>query len=315
MPTTTRQALRYPQATDASAALWTYWENLAKDVDAKATFRGTGTALPATNLAVGDRYYHTTYRCFLVYNGSGWRQLTTSQVTSDSDRTSFVAAVAGAGLTMHNGFQVFQTDTNQLWVSIGGTTIISASPYRGDGATFPTNPQRGDFFYHSVYQAEFIRTGNDIWRQVSDAIVADTAARTALTTAIGNAGLGLFNGYRVFQSDTNTEWIGTGSALAPIFSGDTGALELTMSGTWVKVVGRLQMRSGWVNVTIQATRASWTAGTALTTIGTAYRPGNNQWITGSYQGNRYEVGFSTAGAVTVNDAGTGGIVVSATWPA
>jgi len=95
---------------------------------AVAAFRGTGTALPSDPIN-GDTFYHTTYRCTLRYRGSSWVQADVTLVTSDTDRAAFLSALTAAGLTMHNGFQVFQTNTDVLYESNGSLTLLRvASP-------------------------------------------------------------------------------------------------------------------------------------------------------------------------------------------
>lgn len=118
MPSTSRQGLRYP-ASSAAPNVPADLLNLASDVDARPTFRGSGSSYPSSPV-VGDSWYHTTYRCEMTYvAASTWRQKTIALVTSDSDRTSYAAALSAASLPLHNGFQVFQTDTNRLWTSNG----------------------------------------------------------------------------------------------------------------------------------------------------------------------------------------------------
>jgi hypothetical protein len=69
-----------------------------------------------------------------------------------------------------------------------------------------------------------------------------------------------------------------------------------------------------VHFTIHATRASWAAGTGLRTWGANLRPSFDQYFLGIYQGRVVEIGLSAAtGDMTVNTAGTGGVVVSGSY--
>ena len=95
---------------------------------ARSFYRGTGSTLPSDGLA-GDTYYHTTYRCMMAIRNGTWRQQDMALVTSDSDRSSFVSALNTAGLSLHEGFQVYQTDTDVLFVGTGsGATLNRVSP-------------------------------------------------------------------------------------------------------------------------------------------------------------------------------------------
>lgn len=78
--------------------------------------RGTGTALPDTDLRRGDVYFHTGQGCLLVYIGFAWRQIDVSELTS----TQRIALVSG---TLYNGFRVYETDTKRTyqWDSTLGT--------------------------------------------------------------------------------------------------------------------------------------------------------------------------------------------------
>ena len=118
MPTTPRQGFRYPVAGDPSD-FWTYWQNLATDVDNEPGNRGTGTAFPTTNLLVGDTYYHQTLRCLCTYTGSAWRQVHVTHVTSSADWTSYRSALSSAGINPHNGFLVHRTDADYTMVADG----------------------------------------------------------------------------------------------------------------------------------------------------------------------------------------------------
>jgi len=90
---------------------------------AVAAFRGSGTAFPSDAIN-GDTYLHNTYGCLMGFASSAWRQMTIVQsVGSDAGRASYLSALTAAGLTLHNGFQVFQTDTDTLYVSPGNNTL------------------------------------------------------------------------------------------------------------------------------------------------------------------------------------------------
>jgi hypothetical protein len=91
---------------------------------AQAAFRGAGTSLPSDAIA-GDTYYHNTYRCTMRYRNSVWRQQDVATAASDTDRSSFVSALNVAGLALHEGFQVFQTDTGVLFAATGTGTALN----------------------------------------------------------------------------------------------------------------------------------------------------------------------------------------------
>lgn len=95
--------------------------------------RGAGTAFPA-DAVPGDTYDHATFRCYMRYNGGGWLQETTTRVATDADRASYLAALTAAGLTLDNGHRVFQDDTNTVWASPGGNTLLQVGGY-GDRST------------------------------------------------------------------------------------------------------------------------------------------------------------------------------------
>jgi hypothetical protein len=98
----------------------------------------TSGALPSTGTRDGDRIYSAVYQCSLIRTGGTWRQATTVQVTS---LTAYVASLTAAGITsVHNGFQVFDTDDNQLYVAAGSFTFIRAAGAAGSRVTtdFPT---------------------------------------------------------------------------------------------------------------------------------------------------------------------------------
>ena len=129
MPATTRNNLRYPVAGDA-ATLWTYIENLAKDVDGKGLFRGSGGDFPSAPV-VGDTFFHTIHKCEFVYvsgvtDGAAWRQTTVTQINVTISQ--HIAALTAAGLTFHYGQLIYEVATRNLYVANSGNTVRPASP-------------------------------------------------------------------------------------------------------------------------------------------------------------------------------------------
>lgn len=97
---------------------------------ARPGFLGSASAYPSDAVA-GDTFRHSTYGCGFVLSGAGsWKQTDVATVANSTERASYIAALVSAGLGMHNGFLLFETSTNRMYVSIGGTTLL----YQGGGA-------------------------------------------------------------------------------------------------------------------------------------------------------------------------------------
>lgn len=70
---------------------------------------GTGTTYPTTGggLKAGDTYYHSTLGCTMRYTGSVWRQSHLATLTA-VQRQALTSAI------LHDGFEVFETDTDRV---------------------------------------------------------------------------------------------------------------------------------------------------------------------------------------------------------
>lgn len=95
---------------------------------------------------------------------------------------------------------------------------------------------------------------------------------------------------------------------------DTGWVDLGLAAGWTRITSRCRIRYGLFHFTVHATRASWGNPTTLFTLSTAHRPAHTHYFAGLYQGQTHELGVSASGVASVNEAGTGGIVVSGAWP-
>jgi hypothetical protein len=278
------------------------------------THRGNGATYPAAPVE-GDTYRHDTLRATMRYRNGSWVQADLARVTNDGDRASFLAALASAGVLMHGGFMVRQDDTDMLWWADTNTTLAPVGSYRGSGDTFPAAARDGDTFYSTLYRCIMTRRGT-AWWQTTITQVASDADRTAFTTALNQAGGATMHvGFQVMQTDTNVLYLCTGGrTLAPVYPPDTGEQALTLAAGWTVVAASYRLAGKTLSFTIHATRGSWTAGFGLRTWGQAYWPSSNRYFTGIYQGTPYEVAVSAAnGEMTVNTAGTGGVVVSGSW--
>lgn len=81
--------------------------------------QGTGDPFPSTGVRSGEFLYSYKYECVVMYEptADAWRQATPVVVSSLSD---YVTRLVSRGVTnVHNGFQVFQTQTNRLFASTG----------------------------------------------------------------------------------------------------------------------------------------------------------------------------------------------------
>jgi hypothetical protein len=278
------------------------------------THRGNGTTYPASPVE-GDTYRHDTLRCTMRYRNAAWVQADLARVTNDGDRVSYLAALGTAGVLMHGGFMVRQDDTDMFWWADTNTTLAPVGSYRGSGDTFPAAARDGDTFYSTLYRCVMTRRGT-AWWQTTITQVASDADRTAFTTALNQAGGATMHvGFQVMQTDTNVLYLCTGGrTLAPVYPPDTGGQALSLADPWTPVVSTYREEGKRVHFTIHATRASWAAGTGLRTWGANLRPSFDQYFLGIYQGRVVEIGLSAAtGDMTVNTAGTGGVVVSGSY--
>jgi hypothetical protein len=277
-------------------------------------YRGNGTGYPA-NPVEGDTFRHDTLRCTMRYRNAAWVQADLARVTNDGDRVSYLAALGTAGVLMHGGFMVRQDDTDMLWWADTNTTLAPVGSYRGSGDTFPPAARDGDTFYSTLYRCVMTRRGT-AWWQTTITQVASDADRTAFTTALNQAGGATMHvGFFVMQTDTNVLYLCTGGrTLAPVYPPDTGEQALSLATGWTPVVSTYRQEGKRVYFTIHATRASWAAGIGLRTWGANLRPSSDRYFIGIYQGRVVEIGLSSAtGDMTVNTAGTGGVVCSGSY--
>lgn len=204
MPTTPRQGFRYPVAGDP-AELWTYWQNLATDVDNEPGDRGTGSTFPTTNLLVGDTYWHTTYGCAMRWNGTSWRQIETASVANNTEKTAWFTAVRNAGLQPHNGFLLFQQDTDQMYVCMtpAGAVFRPLNPEDWSNSSVnPGNTASGTGWLGTTF-------GWDVPLGAKVTIPADGIRRVIKMTAACNmAGDGYLR-IRVEGGGTNSYWPNT----------------------------------------------------------------------------------------------------------
>lgn len=108
------------------ARLYTYdggWQSLPQHL-------GSGTSLPSSP-TFGDTYFHTTYGCTMRYVLSAWRQADWARVADANARVDYVAALATSGLTMHNGFVVYESGSDRIYVCTD--TAGTALQYVGGG--------------------------------------------------------------------------------------------------------------------------------------------------------------------------------------
>jgi hypothetical protein len=161
------------------------------------THRGAGTAFPTTPVE-GDLYRHDTYRATMLYHSGQWRQAVVSTAASDADRTAWLAALVGAGLTMHGGFLLYQTDTDQLWAAESGTTLLAVGGRSGYGTRPIAQLQRTGMAISS-------NNDPDVWAVVTNwaAVITTPAITVAATGAItlNQDGWVAVNGY-AYSDDT-----------------------------------------------------------------------------------------------------------------
>lgn len=121
-----------------SSELSTLGQQTQAITDATSTFgrdRGTGTALPNTDLRRGDQFYHTGLVSLLVYTGSalGWRQEHVARVADGSARVA-ISTTYSAQLPV--GFEVVESDTGyarrwngSAWMKSGGAPELLVSTH------------------------------------------------------------------------------------------------------------------------------------------------------------------------------------------
>lgn len=109
----------------------------------------TGATLPTLADAKynpGDTAYIDLWRCWAVLVGpdsddptigaaGSWRQITVTQVANEAGMTSFLASLTAAGMTMHNGFQVFDNGRDRMFSCAGGTTMVAIGGSPGSTVT------------------------------------------------------------------------------------------------------------------------------------------------------------------------------------
>lgn len=84
----------------------------------------------------GDTAYVESWRCVAMvvrdHGGSAlrWRQIQVALVGNRAELDAYQANLAATGQNVHNGFQVYDSGSNQLWTSSGGTAFWPSGGYR-----------------------------------------------------------------------------------------------------------------------------------------------------------------------------------------
>lgn len=102
--------------------------------------RGSGSALPSTDLRRGDLYYHVNWACLFEYNGTSWRQNETPVFNTYSLRNNYTTAYLSS---IYAGFRIYMAADGgeQVW---NGTfwnpvhKIPTIRQYRATGTTYNT---------------------------------------------------------------------------------------------------------------------------------------------------------------------------------
>lgn len=195
-----------------------------------AGYRGRGTTFP-TDAVVGDTYWHDTYACLMVYNGSTtfWRQVTAVETT---DHAAWRSNVVAAGLVCHNGFQVYNSVTDRMY-AISGSGSTTLSPTTTEDWT------NGSLDYpNSAIGRAWQAYQSYIWDPILGAkvtIPADGVARTVLLNATTNmAG----DGWMRIRAD-----VGSGAGTPSYWPNATGKRSITTGGQeqGVSMMGRLKL--------------------------------------------------------------------------
>lgn len=98
---------------------------------------------------------------------------------------------------------------------------------------------------------------------------------------------------------------------------DPDWIDWGVSGGWTKNYSRYRRINGIFYWTAILTRASWASDTVVTTLSTANAPSFDHFLTGHYgktNPQKFEVVVSTSGTISISNAGTGGLVISGSWP-
>jgi hypothetical protein len=196
---------------------------------AQSGYQGSGTSF-IPGAVEGDTFYHQTFRCAFMYSSGSWRQADIATVTSTSDLTSYVSALNSAGLTMGNGFQVFQNDNNTLYVGTGGNGLRLASSQDWSNGSIDTG--------NNAVGANWQAYQSYVWDTPLGAkvtIPADGVTRTLLLDATANiAG----DGWMRIRAD-----VGPGAGTATVWPNTLGkrAISSANAEIGISMKGRLKL--------------------------------------------------------------------------
>lgn len=94
------------------------------------------------------------------------------------------------------------------WTELKPSTYDALAQHYGVGTAFPTGAiQEGALYRHTGLACTMRRVGN-AWRQAEDSIVANDAARIAISTDYSAF---LYDGFHVWQADIDADYVWTGS--------------------------------------------------------------------------------------------------------
>lgn len=102
--------------------------------------RGSGSALPNTDLRRGDIYFHVNWDCLFEYVGSAWRQATVPSLATYALRDTYTTTYAAA---LHTGFRIYLAADggDQVWNGSWWNPVHklpTIRQFRATGTTFNT---------------------------------------------------------------------------------------------------------------------------------------------------------------------------------
>lgn len=139
--------------------------------------------------------------------------------------------------------------------------------------------------------------------------VLTTAQRTALT------GKDLWEGLEVYDIDLDIPYTYKSGWVRNIDLADGGWVTPTLGSGWTAFASvRYKVKNGFCYITGGFAKSTYSAAETLFTLPVGARPAYGTYVIGVFSGTLKEVNVSTAGAVTVNQAGTGGVAFSTSFP-
>jgi len=149
-----------------------------------------GQSLPgwSAGLRLGDRIDSLPYECSFIVTPAGWRQA--SVATIDVTLAAYITRAKAAGVeAWHNGFQVFNTPVNRLWVSRGGDafTLIGGDELPPVTSGFPAV---GGFAFVGGGTTSVQSLGNGTAQLYAVAAKTDAALAVSATGDVPNTVIG-----------------------------------------------------------------------------------------------------------------------------